>query len=297
MARTWLRGLSIAGIQLGIEVPDTVAWQWPKGPIAGFACLPRAPEVHVGVRVGDPDAAGELGGERYSVGSAVFEVARRGNDWLLAVSRSGRRELLALFDAGFRVGEIVMSTASAASGRFPLASPLDEWIVLNRAVARGGLCLIGAVRGHDARSTRVELGPAPASGPATALGTSGLFGRYTVLLREDEAGLRVFRTPWTRSWPAGFVDGVGVQEIALAEPSPLPFREVLDPAEAADGIVAHAVVPFCDHDLVEGVLRNARRVASRVRTVRVGRPVDGALSTDAGHAPLPHGFAPPRAVI
>jgi len=55
MARTQLRGLEIGGIQIGIEVPETCPWQWPDNVVAGYSCLPRNPEVHVGVRVGKVD--------------------------------------------------------------------------------------------------------------------------------------------------------------------------------------------------------------------------------------------------
>ena len=57
MARTRLRGISIGGIQIGIEVPEIFDWEWPESPVAEFQCLPRDPEVHVGLRIGDPGAA------------------------------------------------------------------------------------------------------------------------------------------------------------------------------------------------------------------------------------------------
>ncbi len=97
MARTRLRGLEIGGIQIGIEVPEHCEGDWPDAPIADYQCLPREPEVHVGVRVGTVDAS-PLEGERYAIGRWTFEAARRGTDWLLGLSRNGKREQFALFD-------------------------------------------------------------------------------------------------------------------------------------------------------------------------------------------------------
>jgi len=142
MGRTRLRGLSIAGIQIGIELPDVCEWDWPDTAVRDFASLPREPEVHVGLRV---SALGreELAGERYALGAATFEVARRGDDWLIGLTRGGQRQQLAHFDRDFRVGEIRQSPEFARERRYPLAGGLDEWIVLQRTVAGGGLCVSG----------------------------------------------------------------------------------------------------------------------------------------------------------
>ena len=71
MARTRLRGVSIGGIQIGIEVPEVYEWDWPESPVSEFQCLPRDPEVHVGLRVDTP-AQADLAGERYSIGAWTF---------------------------------------------------------------------------------------------------------------------------------------------------------------------------------------------------------------------------------
>ena len=271
MARTRLRGLEIGGIQIGIEVPDTWVWEWPEGGLTDFACLPREPEVHVGIRVGDV-ARGDLGGERYALGVWTFEVGRRGEDWILGLSRAGHRERLACFDAQFRTGEIVVSRESAHRTGYPLQGPLDEWIVLHRTVSRGGLCLTA-----NAVSTRgradLRLGVV-ASGGAARWITPGstLFGANSLLLREVEGTLRVFRTPWGQAMAAGLGLQARVGEVFQSEPSDRPYRDWLDPDEAADLLVKHAVVPLCDDGLFEQVLRNARRIADRVRILRVGEP-------------------------
>lgn len=296
MARTRLRGLSIGGIQFGIEVPETCEWRWPEGPIADFACLPRDPEVHVGLRLGDPDRV-ELAGECYALGAWTFEVARRGEDWLLGLSRRGRRAQLAHFDSEFRTGEIILSRDEGVRTRYPLRTPLDEWIVLHRTVARGGLCL-NARATHDRGLANVRLGAAPAEqADRWMTSTSTLFGRNTVLLREEAGRLRVFRTPWGDTLDARLGAAPGVCELSASEEAERPYRELLDPSEAADLLVTHAIVPLCDDGLLDRVLRNAQRIGESVRVLRLGE-AKTAGSLMAWQSPqLQAAFAPPRAML
>ncbi len=273
MARTRLRGLEIGGIQMGIEVPDTYHWQWPDDELADYACLAREPEVHVGIRVGDV-AGGDLGGERYALGAWTFEVGRRGDDWILGLSRAGRREQIALFDAEFLAGEIVVSRELARRPGYPLRGPLDEWIVLHRTVSRGGLCLTANAISDRGRA-KIRLGVAE-SGSGARWITPGptLFGSTSLLVREVQGVLRAFRTPWGRgAMASGLGPQVRVREIVRSEPTERSYLEVLDPDEAADLLVKHAVVPVSDDGLFERVLRNARRIAGAVRCLRVGEPV------------------------
>lgn len=296
MARTRLRGLEIAGIQIGIEVPPTCSWSWPAGSVAEYSCLPRDPEVHVGVRVGAVDTI-ELAGEQYALGAWTFEVARQGEDWALGLSRAGRRDQLAFFDKDFRAGEIVLSSEAAARRGFPLRSPLDEWIVLQRSVARGGLCLSASAHGHLGQA-RVRLGVAEANTtPRWRMPTTTLFGRNTLWIREDAGRLRVYRTPWSDGMDAQLGSQAPVLEISVVEDSALPYRELLDPTEAADLLVTHAVVPLCDEGLLERVLRNAQRMGELARVFRLGEPC-GSCAPMAWQSPeLQRGFAPPRGSV
>ena len=293
MSRTRLRGLEIAGIQIGIEVPKSCSWQWADEDLAEFACLPRNPEVHVGVRVGDVGTR-DLGGERYAMGAWTFEVARQGDDWLLGLTRAGAREQLALFDQDFRTGEIIISSHVAGRGGYPLQSPLDEWIVLHRNVARGGLCLSGAATADRGRA-RVRLGTG-ASPTSNRWSASTLFGRNTLWLCESEGDLRIHRTPWADAMDHALGFDARVLELEHAEESTAAFSEVLDPDEAAEILVAHAVVPLCDDALLERVLQNARKLAELVPFRRIGEPfaVEAPMSWQSTQ--LQGGFAPPRSL-
>lgn len=269
MGRTRLRGLEIAGIQIGIEVPDSCEWEWPDTSIRDFACPPRAPEVHVGLRIAELGSS-ELQGERYLIGASSFEIARRGEDWSIALSRGGKRRQLALFDRDFRNGEIVQSPEWARERRYPLAGGLDEWLVLQRTVARGGLCVSGRAS-LQSGGARIELGRED-SGAATGwrVASSALLGRQTLVLREERGALRVFRTPWSSSVEERLGNDARVVELRCFDAAEQNFRELLDPRDAAEELVSHAVLPLNDERFLDRVLRNASRASEQMHCVRVG---------------------------
>ena len=293
MARTRLRGLEIGGIQIGIEVPKNCVWDWPDQPISEYQCLPRDPEVHVGVRVADLDNH-DLGGECYSMGSWTFEVARRGSDWQLGLSQGGRRVQLATFDREFLAGEVILSEDSAASRAYPLRGPLDEWIVLHRTVARGGLCLTASAVA-DGDQAVIRLGVPDARTEAEgATASSSILGHHAILVREERGRIRLFRTPWSEPIDSLIGFECRIREFQYAEAADRSFSEVLDPPEAAESLVTHAVVPLCDDGLLDRVLRNANRIAGVSRIVGIGEAAESDAPM-AWHSPQLQGaFAPPR---
>jgi hypothetical protein len=296
MARTRLRGLQIAGVQIGIEVLEACPWRWPDDEIARYECLPRDPEVHVGVRFGDVDRE-PLTGECYALGAFTFEVARRGSDWRLGLSRGGRREQIASFDKDFRAGEVVLSRALASQAIYPLRGPLDEWIVLHRAVAAGGLCLNANATAQEGRAT-VQLGSGEVQSSARwSTPSTAIFGRNTLLLREAAGRVRVYRTPWGDAMDLRLPNEASVVDIRQVEPTPQPYRELLDLDDAAELLVTHAVVPLCDEDLFDRVLRNAHRMAQSARVMRVGESLRAPAPMAWQSPQLQSAFAPPRGAI
>ena len=296
MARTQLRGLEIAGIQIGIEVPETCPWEWPDRTIAEYSCLPRGPEVHVGVRVGNV-GRDDLAGEQYAMGSWTFEVAQDGEDWVLGLSRDGRREQLAFFDKDFQAGEIVLSSDAARGKEYPLQSPLDEWIVLHRMVARGGLCL-NASAVADRGQARVQLGAAnPNRADRWTTPTTTLLGRNTLWIGEEAGSLRAYRTPWGDAMDPQLGIDARVLDFSLVEEAERPYRELLDAGDAADLLVTHAVVPLCDEGLHERVMRNAQRMGEHARVMRLGESRASSAPIAWQSPQMQSGFAPPRSVV
>jgi hypothetical protein len=296
MARTQLRGLEIGGIQIGIEVPETCPWQWPDSVVAGYSCLPRNPEVHVGVRVGKVDRE-DLAGERYALGSWTFEVARDGEDWLLGLSRGGRREQLAFFDKNFQAGEVVLSGESAPGLAYPLQSPLDEWILLHRMVARGGLCLNASAVAHHGQA-QIRLGAINTDlAQRWTTPTTTLLGRNTLWVREEAGNLRLYRTPWGDAMDRQLGAEAAVCEFSSTEEAASPYRELLDSSDAAELLVTHAVVPLCDESLLERVMQNAQRIGECARVLRLGE-VRASAAPMAWQSPqMQSGFAPPRSTV
>jgi len=66
----------------------------------------------------------------------------------------------------------------------------------------------------------------------------------------------------------GFDARIG--ELACRSEAVEAYREVLDPDEAAEVLVSHAVLPLTDERFLDRVLRNARALADRTRLVRLG---------------------------
>jgi hypothetical protein len=296
MSRTRLRGLEIGGIQIGIEVPETCSWHWPDGAIAEYSCLPRDPEVHVGVRVGNVGSE-DLAGEHYALGSWTFEVARRGEDWLLGLSRGGRREQLAFFDRDFRAGEVVLSSDLARQPGYPLRSPLDEWIVLHRTIAGGGLCLnASATAAHGQARVRLGIADSDRVNHWTT-STTTLLGRNTLWVREEGGQLRVHRTPWGDAMDRQLGMEAQLLDFSLFEEAERPYREVLDPVDAAEVLVTHAVVPLCDEGLLDRVLRNAQRIGEQASVLRVGETRASSAPIAWKSPQMQSGFAPPRSAI
>lgn len=291
MGRTRLRGLSIAGIQIGVEVPDHCEWDWPDDGIDEFECLPRDPEVHVGLRVAEISQA-DLGGARYPLGASIFEVARRGEDWLIGLTRAGRRQQLALFSGDFRVGEVVQGPEWAEQRRYPLAGGLDEWIVLQRTVARGGLCLSGRALATSG-GAQIALGTGDnTSTRRWRIAAPALLGRQTLALREEGSALRVFRTPWCGEMDEALGSDARVLEFSCRDESESAYRELLDPADAAERLVEHAVLPLDDERFLDRVLRNASRMGEQLRVVRLGMPAVAERSAACPQARIAHTLTP-----
>ena len=84
-----------------------------------------------------------------------------------------------------------------------------------------------------------------------------------------------------------------VHEFSLVEEAERAYRELLDPCDAAELLVTHAVVPLCDEALHERVMRNAERIAERARVLRLGEPPASAAPMAWQSPQMQSGFAPP----
>jgi hypothetical protein len=167
------------------------------------------------------------------------------------------------------------------------------WIVIHRTVARGGLCLPARAPAEDGQAI-IRLGvPDARSANRWATPSTSLLGRNATLVREDRGKLRLFRTPWSESIDPTLGYEAPVREFQRIEETENSFSDVLDPSDAADLLVTHAVVPLCDDGLLDRVLRNAKRLAGSVRTREIGESADPRAPMAWRSQQLQGAFSPP----
>ncbi len=85
-----------------------------------------------------------------------------------------------------------------------------------------------------------------------------------------------------------------VADLIIVEETQRAYRECLDPDEAAELLVTHAIVPLCDEAFLDRVLRNARRLARQVKIFRCGEVAGAAAPIVWQSAQLQDAFAPSR---
>jgi hypothetical protein len=298
VARTRLRGLTVAELRIAIEAPPELGWRWPKGPLERFATSGESAHVHVGVRVGR-SAAPRAEALRYDSGGGIFDVAQVGGDWVIALRIQGRLQRLARFDAEFRSGEVVVDPESfyARETHYPLAYPLDEVIFLHRLAQEGGILLhaCGVARGRDAL---LFSGPSGAGKTTIAklmqgAGDVRVLSDDRIAIRSTDAGFRAYGTPWHGEAALSLSDSAPLRAIHLIHHASGVEDEPLGGALGAAAVLGNSFAPFHDFPSTERTLELAARLASRVPILRLGFPKDGRVVSFAwgGGRPRPEGGA------
>ncbi len=279
MARTRLVAVSIGDLRIAIEAPPALPWRLERGQLDAFAVSAEDADLHLGVRVGrvDQSRRPDLSG----AGRERLEVHRQGSGWQVLHRRAGRIECEARFDRELHTGEIILAPTSQTAREcgYPLASPLDEWIVRHRLARAGGVLLSGCVSVCDGRASmfvgdgavfagRTPLATVLARRPDVDLLAEGL-----VAVRSEGTGFRVHATPWSRpesnrSAPLEALHWVGSGPCASASP--------LDGDEAVASLVA-VCPPLDDPAAGEATLRTLERLGERVPATRTRTPDAEAL--------------------
>lgn len=115
------------------------------------------------------------------------------------------------------------------------------------------------------------------------------------MVREERDRLRLFRTPWADSIDPRLPFEARVHAFERVSDAEIDWSDRLDPSEAADLLVKHALVPLCDEGLLDRVLRNAQHIAADACVVERGvapgasgaSPSNDAPWLDAGAAVAP----------
>lgn len=275
MSRTRLRGIELAGSRVAIEVPAGLDWRWPGERYESFASSAEGAQVYVGVRVGSAPSVARRGFV-YESQSHRFEVAERGDDWIVSIHGGDGLERTAVFNDAFSEGEVVLSPAAASLGVAPLAHPLDELLVLHRVVRAGGLVLRGSLVLNDERALAFLGTGAPAGGESAPhywrkADTQRIAGERLVVLPSLEA-VRTVGCPWIGIDGGARPFNARLDAVHSIRPSRAVFADRLDRDDAVGELLDHAVVPIHDPRCAERVFEAAAGLVDRVSLVRLGLP-------------------------
>jgi len=278
--RTKLRGITVAGLRLAIEAPPSLPWHWPEGALTRFATSAADADLQVGVRIGEVQAPSHRA-LRYDSGGGIFDVARDGSDFVIALRIRGVLQRVARFDEGFRCGEVVIAPDSfyARECYYPLAYPLDELIFLHRIVRDGGLMLhaCGILRGGHAL-----LFSGPSGAGKTTLsrlmsrhaGASVLSDDRVVLRPDGEGEIRIFGTPWHGDGELSSTESAPLRGIHLIRHAPEVLAEPLCGATAAGAVLENAFLPAHDPLGADTALDFVASLVEAVPVIRLGFPND-----------------------
>lgn len=260
---------------MAVEVPEALPWEWPEGPVRRFASPATGAGVRIAVRVAEPQppAPGSL---RFDSDGGIFDVAREGEEFVIALRIRGELVRTVRFDADFTRGELTVAPDSfyARQRMYPLAYPLDEVVFLHRVVREGGLLLHAAGLARDDRG-RVFTGPSGA-GKTTLTRLmqhrAGLrvLSDDRIVLRPEGCGVRIFGTPWhgeAELSEAGSARLVGIHAIHHA---PGVVEQSLSGAEAAGALLGNAFLPAHDPVGSREALAFADHVVCGVPVSRLG---------------------------
>jgi hypothetical protein len=182
----------------------------------------------------------------------------------------------ASFDPGLRAGEVLVDprASSAAAGGYPLAFPLDAWLVRHRLALEGGLLLhawtverdghallFAGTAGGDELGLAAHLG-APA-GQADA-------AEPQVALRPDGTGFRAHATPW-RACCGATPRSARLEAVHLVHSAPALAAAPLAGPEAVAALLG-VLAPLDGRDAEERALAAVERLADRVPVIRLGAP-------------------------
>ncbi len=265
MGRTRLVGVSIGGLQIAIEAPPALPWRFCGEPAAAFATPPAEPDLHLGVCVGRADRSRR---PDLSAAGARDRLEARGfaDGFQVLHRRNGHVEREARFDRDLREGIVIVDSESPAARRcaYPLAAPLDRWIVRHRLARAGGLLIPACAVVLDGRAVLFAggagAGKRALAGAVRALPGARLMADRVVAVRSEGTGFRAHPTPWSEPGATGSARLEGV--VLIRAGAALGLSALAD-AEAVASLLG-VIRPFDDPGAHEGALATVERLAERI---------------------------------
>jgi hypothetical protein len=293
MSRTRLRGVELAGTRIAVEVPTSIEGSWPAMRHEAFECSPEGADVYVAARVGKPLDV-PLEAFVYESESHRFEIAERGEDWIVAVYGANGLERTALFDDAFSEGEVVVSDAAASDGVNPLEHPLDELLLLHRIVRAGGLVLRGSVVLRDDRALLFLGGARPPGAPTPGRDrVTRLAGQRVVVLPAVD-DVRAVGSPWTGAIELPATFSARLDALHSIRAARAVFADRLDSDGALEEVLAHALAPIHDPYCADRCFEAAAGIIERVPVLRLGLPEEKRVVPFTwGRSDTALAFAPP----
>lgn len=266
MARTRIRGFEWAGLRLALEVPSGWSWDWPTG-LAESVCHPEDPDVHVSVH---PlrETRGLESAIPYCHEGSLFEMGRGNGDSYVSVTGDRRA---ARFSQDLRFCDVWLPPSAIRGRIFPLARPLDDLVVIHRALLRGALAVRATAAVRSGRAL-VVLGESNLAEPDSGPDAETAMWAGWLLLDPQPEGTRVYPLPSTRqtgSIAAGgaVLDGLHVMD-SVADGEFL--TGTLDPEIAATEILRFAFAPLAGANTTDRVVTAATRLAAGRPVLRLG---------------------------
>ena len=265
------RGFDWAGQKWLIEVPEGVDPDRDWTPPTGFVPDPAVdPEAASRISILDGRTPELPDGTAYFHEGDVFEAGRVGSHHWLRHAGDGR---VAVTDAGFRSIEVSLPMGAATAG-FPLTHPLDDILLLHRALSEGAFALRGAAAVLDGEALVVLGDDALDADPSSR----GAVWRGWLLLQPRAAGVDVVPLPSTiRSGRTGWA-GVRAKLSGLHVTGRGDGPAVLDADEAAAELLRFAFAPIVGDDGADSMLWSASRIAESVPVLCISSPGQDAFA-------------------
>jgi hypothetical protein len=210
----------------------------------------------------------------YSHEGGDFQTGRVGNDYWIRVEGDGR---IARFDRSLSWVRVGMTPEATRAGLFPLTRPLDDLVLIHRALANGAIAVRATAAVTEGRAL-VILGGGSTETPSgrTSLWQGWLLlqpGRDHVAVHPLPSTIRSGR--FDAATRVARLDGLHVIDSISGDGY---GASTLDPDLAAGEVLRYAFAPLASAESTDRLVGAATELAARVAIVRLGSAGSGGFA-------------------